>query len=135
MSETLKKNLAKYGGCALFTALLTGLYLSQFDLAALELQDWIRYLADGTSSSGILMIMVGALIWASNEGAMDGISYAVKYAVRSLIPGGRAEKDEKYGDYVARKRANKVKGYGFLFLSGGIVLALGLVLTALFYLI
>ncbi|MGN0999666.1 MAG: DUF3899 domain-containing protein [Faecousia sp.] len=133
MSEKGKANLIKYGSCALFVAVMAWVYIAQRDFAGAELVDKFRYLADAFTVPGVLLVMAGALVWASNQGAMDGLGYSVGNAVRSLIPGGRAKPDETYADYVERKRANRVKGYGFLFLSGGIAVAIALVFMVLFY--
>ena len=133
MSEKTKTNLIKYGSCLAFALVLGALYLSDKGLLTLSLQMQLRYISDVFYVSGVLLVMTGSLIWASNEGALDGVSYGLSMAVRSLIPGGRAKRDERYGDYVARRRQKNVKGYGFLFLAGGILLTIGLVLTAVYY--
>ena len=135
MSDKLKTNLIKYGSCLLFTAVLGVLYLSGKDFGNLPLQQQIRYLADVFSAAGTLLLMSGALVWATNQGAVDGIGYALSITIRSLSPGARAKKDERYADYVERKRANRAKGYGFLLIGGGAILAIGLILTAVFYLV
>lgn len=135
MSEKTKTYLIKYGSCAAFAIALGALYLSDKNMAELPLQGQLRYLADVFFVSGVLQVMAGALIWASNQGALDGAIYGISMAFRSLIPGGRARPDERYGDYVARRREKNVKGYGFLFLAGGILLTIGLLLTAGYYMV
>ena len=92
-----------------------------------------RLLCDAFFVPGALLVSAGALIFVSNLGIFNGISYAARYVARMFVPwSGR--RDESYGDYVSR-RAEKgnITGYGFLFLVGGVFLAVSLVFLALFY--
>lgn len=132
MSKRVKARLAKYGGSAAFVGLMAWLYISLRDFDGAKLVDKYRMLSDAFAVPGMLLLMFGCLIWISNLGALDGLAYAVSFAFRSLIPGGRY-KDEKYADYVERKRENRVKGYGFLFASGGVTMAISIVFMVLFY--
>lgn len=132
MSKRVKVLLARYGGSATFVGFMAWLYISLRDFDGAKLVDKYRMLSDAFTVPGILLLMFGCLIWISNLGALDGLAYAVSFAIRSLIPGARY-KDEKYGDYVERKRENRVKGYGFLFISGGVTMAVAIVFMILFY--
>ncbi len=127
-----KVRLAKYGGSAAFVGLMVWLYMSLRDFSGAALVDKYRMLSDAFTVPGMLLLMFGCLIWVSDLGALDGIAYALTFAFRSLIPGGR-HKDEKYADYVERKRKKKAKGYGFLFASGGVTMAAAVVFMILFY--
>ena len=129
----LKVNLIKYGCSAAFVALMAGAYIGLRDFAGAELVDRYLILCDAFTVPGMLLIMFGCMMWASTTGALDGLGYCVRFAVFSLIPGKRLERDERYGDYIARKRENRVKGYGFLFISGLVTMAVALVFMALFY--
>ena len=133
MRKEVKTALIKYGCCAAVVLLLGGMYLSGGEFAVADLQNKFRLLCDAFSAPGILLILSGGLVWATNEGALDGLGYCMTLLGRSLVPGGRNKKDERYGDYVERKRKSRVKGYGFLFIGGGVALAIGLVFLALFY--
>ncbi len=108
----------------------------------LELQDWsgiadaqekIRILADAFTIPGVTITLFGVLVIIANDGMFYGLSYVFSYAFRMLIPG--ADKThERYGDYVARKReSDKVTGFGFLFVVGGVFLAAAVVLTVLYF--
>ena len=134
MSKQGKTRIAKYGGAAAFAGLMAWLYISLRDFDGAKLVDKYRMLSDAFTVPGILLLMFGCLVWISNLGALDGLAYAVNFAIRSLIPGGRY-KDEKYADYVERKRENRVKGYGFLFISGGMTMAVAIVFMILFYML
>lgn len=129
----LKINLIKYGCCAAFVALLAIAYISLRDFAGAELMDKYLILCDAFTVPGMLLILFGGMMWASSQGALDGLTYVVRYALFSLIPGKRLERDEKYGDYLEHRMQNRVKGYGFLFISGLVTMAVALVFMAQFY--
>lgn len=132
MSERLKGNLLKYGISALVCGGLVWFYVAQRNFAAQELMEKYRILCDAFTVPGLLLLMFGLLLVISNEGAFDGIGYALSVAWKALIPGGRT-KMEKYFDYVERRRSKKVKGIGFLFVVGGVCMAAALVFMVLFY--
>ena len=128
----MKTRLIKYGSCGAFVALMAYWYIDLRDFAGAALVDQYRMLCDAFTVPGILLLMTSALVALSNMGALDGLGYAMGMAIRSLIPGGRI-KDETYGDYVARKREKRIKGYGFLAISGAVTMAIAVVFWMLFY--
>lgn len=132
MSAAAKTRLLKYGLTGLAAAGMVILYVNLREFATLPLVEKYLVLCDGFTIPGLVLVMVGLLIWLTNLGALDGISYAVGYAFKMLVPGYK-DKQETYGDYVARKREKRVTGYGFLFVVGGICLAAALVFMVLFY--
>ena len=78
--------------------------------------------------------MIGFLVMIANAGNFLALGYTVKHAVRMLLPFGN-KKDERYYDYYQRKREQgKVTGYGFLFVTGLLFMAVAMVFFALFYL-
>lgn len=123
-----------YGCCGVATALLAVAYISFRNPWNISLQDRCRLLCDALTIPGLLMILSGALLWASNEGAFHGVSYCLRLAVFALIPGKRKDGYEKYGDYVERKGQKKVHGYAFLFWSGLMTMTIALVFFVLYYL-
>ena len=133
MSGRAKTLLTKYGCCAAFVALLAYVYISARDFAGAELWEQLVMICDALTIPGSLLILAGAMIWVSNMGALDGLSYAVTWTIKSLIPGARVGMDETYADYVERKRENRVKGYGFLLIAGGVTMAIALVFLALYH--
>ena len=128
-----KTNLIKYGSSAAFVALLAWIYVSVREFGPAPLVEKYLILCDAFTVPGMLLICFGGLMWASTTGVLDGISYAARYAVFSLIPGKRLERDEKYGDYIERKSQNRVKGYGFLFFSGLATMVIAVVFMMLYY--
>ena len=133
MSKEAKIRLIKYTSAAAFVGIMAYFYIAARDFigASLVVQCWV--LCDALTIPGTLLLMVGCLVWVSNLGALDGIAYALSFAVRSLIPGMRGKRDEKYADYVERRREKPVRGYGFLLISGGITLGIALVFMAMFF--
>ena len=133
MSKQARIRLIKYGAAAVFVGIMAYIYIAARDFASAALVEKYWILCDAFTIPGILLIMFGSLVWVSNMGALDGISYALAYLGRSLVPGMGGRSDEKYADYVARKRENPIRGYGFLFISGCITMAVALVFMALFF--
>lgn len=131
MSTTAKTRLVKYGICAAFTGLMVWLYLWLRETPT-TLAEQMRQLCDGFTLPAVILLCVGGLVWASNEGALDGIGYVLSFTIKSLTPGKRST-IEKYADYVARKREKRGGGYGFLLISGAVVMAVALVFLGLFY--
>ncbi len=133
MSSVLKNRLIKYGCSGLFIALFAGSYVAANAEVAQLPVDWYRILCDAFSVPGILLILVGGLLWIAGQGALDGVVYCVRWAVFSLIPGKRLERDMRYAEYVEAKQDKRPSGYGFLFFSGLFSMAIALVFLVLFY--
>ena len=131
--SNLMKHIMKYLCCAAFVAVLVTAYLSPRGYDEAAQVDKYLMLCDAFTIPGIVLIMVGALVWVSTTGFLDGLAYCIRFAIFSLIPGKRLERDEKYADYVERKSEKRMKGYGFLFWSGIATLIVSFVFMALFY--
>lgn len=97
------------------------------DLATIYLN-----LADAFTIPGVIMLMVGLLAWVSTQGGFDMISYGVKRGITSIIP-GIGKSDERFYDYKTRMEQKRIKGYSFLFISGGIYLIPAIVFNVLYY--
>ncbi len=134
MSDRTKVTLVKYGGTVLLAGILIWIYCSSRNLfLQSEMERW-RILCDAFTLPGLTYIMIGFLIMVANEGFFDMLSYAFSKAVGMFLPGrGFSEDGEKYYDYVQRKRENRAKGFGFLFLVGGVLMAFALLFMFLFY--
>ncbi len=132
MSKKVKARLLKYGITIGIGLLMAYAYVATRDLGSLELVDKYRVLCDAFTIPGVIMVMAGAIVWVANEGALDGLGYILTNGLAMLIP-GKSGGTERYADYVERKRKNRVKGYGFLFICGAIFLVVTFVFMALFY--
>ena len=135
MNQKLKRNLMTYGTSFLLGGGLFYLYIRLRDFPVEEASENYKMLSDAAAVPGVLLVMLGTLIWVSKQGALDGVSYGVSRLFRGLIPGGRLQKDEKYFDYVERRRekAKQTRGYAFLFISGLVFLAIAGVFIVLYY--
>lgn len=134
MSDRLKANLLKYGISTVIVAVMVGVYVGSRDFLAESRMEQYRILCDAFTIPGTVFLMLGALMKLSNLGALDALSYAVSWLAKRLIPGRAAfAEQEKYYEYVQRKRENQVKGYGFLVIVGAIAMAVALVFLFLFY--
>jgi len=130
----LKARLIKYGLCALFVAVMAYVYLLSRDFAGAGNRERYQLLCDALTVPGVLLVCAGALVWVSNLGALDGLFYGLRLAFRALIPGKRLQKEESYHDYVARRQEKRVKGYGFLLISGAVTIAASLLFLGLYFL-
>ena len=130
----MKGRLTKYGLSILFVAVMACVYLLPRDFAGAGNQERFRLLCDALTVPGVLLLCAGALVWVSGLGALDGLSYGLRLAFRALIPGKRLQKEENYHDYVAARQEKRVKGYGFLLMTGAVTVALSLLFLGLYYL-
>ena len=135
MNETVKKNLIKFGVATLIGALLA--YVVTVMQGYNEAEEFVvrlRILADAFTIPGVIITLSGVLVWVVGEGAFDGLTYSLSWAFRALIPFGRSGKQERYYDYVERRRQRgKLHGYSFLFIVGGVFMAISVFFIVLFY--
>lgn len=132
MSSKVKANLIKYGVSIGIGLLLAYAYVALRDFSSEPLVEKYRILCDAFTVPGVLLLMSGLLMSISNAGALDSLGYIVSQGFSMLVPGKGLGK-EKYADYVERKRKNRVKGYGFLYISALLFLAVTAVFMILFY--
>ena len=131
----LKKNVLKFGISFAIALSVSYLFVSlRVDLnhpEATPLLDWYRILCDAFTIPGLTFLMLGCLVSLSNQGALDGVGYAATVAFRMLI--GQGARMERYREYLDRRRENRLKGYGFLYIVGAVFMAAAGVFMALFY--
>ena len=132
MSKRLRNGLLKYGICAFVCIALAVFYCAVRDFSKMELVERYRTLCDAFTIPGLLTLCVGVLLWVSNDGLFYGLGYCLEIAWKALIPGAR-RKTERYYDYVMRHKEKKITGFGFLFVCGGVCMAIALIFMALFY--
>lgn len=132
MSKESRTNLIKYAIAFAVGIALAVVYVSLRDFAAQETAEKFRILCDAFTVPGALLLLSGALMTVSNTGALDGLGYIGRQAAGMFIP-GKGLGTERYADYIERKRQNRTKGYGFLYVSGCVFMAVALVFLILFY--
>lgn len=134
MSDQSKSQLIRYGCSALFTIALVSLNLWLTDgWDDMGTAQRYRVLCDAFTIPGIMELMIGCLLALSNAGAFLGIGYALSTGLSKLIPGKGLTMPEKYYDYVQRKREKRVTGFGFIWVTGAITLAIAIVFLFLYY--
>ena len=131
MSERIKSILIRYGIAAGIGGLMTYLTLVLHGYGELETAvDRYRLLCDAFTIPGVILFMVGILVWIAGKGMFDSLAYLG----RSFFWLFNGAKPVRYYDFVQEKRAKRKKGgYGFLLLTGGVFLLVALVFLFLFY--
>lgn len=132
MSPKARNNLIKYSIAFAIGAALAVFYVSVRDFGAQTPADKYRILCDAFTVPAVLLIMSGALMTISNAGALDGLGYIAKQGLGMFVP-GKGLGTERYADYIERKREKRVTGYGFLYVSGCVFMAIALVFMVLFF--
>ena len=133
MEQEKKETLTKYAVCfgvEVFIAFLV-IWSNGFFTGSAAVN--VQILADAFFVAGIAMTMWAGMLYISGEGELIGIGFALKNAVLTFIPMGRA-KQERYSDYRERKLANKKgKNNRHMFLTGLTFLFIGIILNVLWY--
>ena len=121
----MRKIWIRYAASAAFVAVMAAGYL--LPRQADSLREQYRLWCDALSLPGVLLLCAGALVWAGNAGALDGIGYSLRLALRALLPGGGS------GAGMPDRRHKRITGYGFLWITGGATVGAALVFLALYY--
>ncbi len=136
MSKERKTRLKRYIITIAVGLLIAGGVMAarNFGGAATAVQR-IVILCDAFTVPGVLLILAAGLVFVSNNGIFYGLGFALSRAVLFLFPGGMTtKKHERYGDYVERKREKGgIKDYRFLPIVGAAFLAVGVILTVVYY--
>ena len=130
MKKPVWKSILKYG-----LALAAGLgmvyaYIAPRDLASQTLIEQYHILCDAFTLPGLLMASVGLMVLMGNLGALDTLAFAVHYLLHTFIP--LLGKGKSYIDFVLERREHRVHGYGFLFVVGLLLTAVGVVFLVLY---
>ena len=121
----LKKYLITIGVGLLITLLVAN---SKDVFTQTELSKTFHILTDSFCVSAVLITGMGALVFVSNEGAFDGIVYAVT----SFIDIFKKEKKNKYHTYYDYKESKGDRNHSFGFM---LIVGLGfMVITGVMYL-
>ena len=121
MNRKKQKNiLLKYGITALIGSLMAYAVLVLHGYGQTSaLPEKYRILSDAFTIPGVVLILCAVLLRLSNEGIFDGISYALTYTIKMLIPGTGRTKQISYTCYIQQKREKREsRGYQILFYTG-----------------
>ena len=131
MIKALKSLWVKSGIALVLGLGVAALYIFSRRTEEMDLVQWYRVLCDGFTIPGLMMILVGLLFWLGNLGAFYAFGYLFRYVIKAFAPD--AIKIGRYLDYVEEQREKQLKGFGFLFVAGGILMTVAIVFLALFY--
>lgn len=130
----MKSRLFQYGITTVLAGLVSFFLIKgRYPGAGAAAAEKYHVLCDAFTVPGVILLMLGALLWVSGKGAFTGISWAAKNAILLLIPGQGLNR-ESYPEYRARKLAGeKAGGYGFFFPVGAVFFLIGMVFLVLYY--
>lgn len=132
MSKSLRTKIVKYAIASIACLLVAYGYAASRNFSEQILVEQYRILCDAFTIPGAMMVLLGMLIGLGNLGALDSVAYLLSYLVRIFAPAAFDPVDS-YLDFVESRREKRVKGYGFLYVVGGISLAIAIVFLILFY--
>ena len=93
----------------------------------------VQILSDAFFVAGILMTLFAGMLYISSEGALVGIGFVLRNALLTFIPMGRA-KQERYADYRESKMSRaKKQNDSCILITGLFFLAIGVILTMVWY--
>ena len=127
------KTVYKYLITAAFGAVLAFIVLLIKDVFHLsQTVDVMKALCDGFFVSGVLIACFGGLVFASNGGVFDMITYGVKNLFWLFK---KNPADRKYKDFYEYREAMKEKkrSYGYMVIVGLAYIAVSLMFLALYY--
>lgn len=103
------------------------------DIFALETSaEVFTVLSNAFAIPGFVMFGIGIMIWVTNEGLFNGISYGLKITGRSFSARkGEKIKDEEFYEYNARQN-EKHHEFKHLLIIGGVFILLSILFACLY---
>ena len=133
MKQETKQTLTKYAICFGVEVLIAFLVIWSKGFFTSSAAVNVQILSDAFFVAGILMTLFAGMLYVSSEGSLIGIGFVLRNVVLAFIPMGRA-KHEFYADYRARKLSEaKERDDRFVLWTGLFFLAIGIVLTVIWY--
>ena len=131
----IKKTLIKYAVSLTIAAVIVVLVLwMQGYFTQTEWRVQCKNLCDAFTVSGLVFILVSALVWVSNMGIFLGLGYAFSVFINSIVPFRGKRRHESYADYRERKTGKGgVKGYSFIFFTGLVYFVVAIVFLIIYY--
>lgn len=132
MEEKIISLIRKYVIAFALMGIATGFVLWIREYSAKDAIDIVYLnLADAFTIPSVIMLMSGVLVWLSSQGLFDMLGYGFSRAKETFIP-SPVYKHEQFYDYKVRKDAKRAKGYGFMFVAGGIYFIPAIVFNVLY---
>ena len=121
----MKKKLLQYGICFIVGALIAYWVMDLEGLFVVNVPSEIAaILCDAFFVPGILLTMVGCLIWISTTGFFDSLGYAVMVGMHLVLPFLNKGERKSYYDYKAEKDEKRGKTPILIFIVGSFYLLL-----------
>ena len=131
-NSSIKEKVVSYGICL---AVAAGLMLAVLGFNGYwkceEAADRARILCDGFSAPGALMVLAAGAIFASGQGAFNGVLFGLKRAKEIVLPFLPSEY-VPYREFIKKRQKKKITGYGCVFFTGLAFLLVGIVLLIRF---
>ncbi|MBR0206712.1 MAG: DUF3899 domain-containing protein [Clostridia bacterium] len=135
MSEEKDSRKAKLVSYGVTLAVGLGLMLAVLSLGgywrAETPMDRARILCDGFSVPGALLMLIAGVLFASGQGAFNGVLFGLKRTKEILLPFLPSEY-VPYREFIKRRAEKKKSGYGCLFFVGLGFFTVGIVLLIRF---
>ena len=128
-----KKRLIKYLVCFCVASLITVavFWIKGFFTDSISVN--VQILSDGFFVSGFLLTMFAGMLYLSGEGAFLGIGFILQNVVQAFVPMGRRN-HQSYAQYRENKIGKlKKQGDHCVLLTGLLFLAVGIILTVIWY--
>ena len=122
----MKKKLLQYGICLLIGALMAYWVMQTEGLSLVwgNYAEMAAVFCDAFFVPGILLTMVGCLIWIATTGFFDSIGYAVKVGMHIILHFFNKGERKSYYDYKMEKDEKRGKTPIFVFIVGAFYLVL-----------
>lgn len=131
MNEKIVSLIKKYvGAFAVMGAGTAVVLIIREHSASLDRAQKYLNIADAFTIPAVVMLMLGVLVWISTTGSFDMIGYGLKKAKDAFFPSRYTH--EQFYDYKVRKNEKRIKGYGFMFISGGIYVIPAIIFNILY---
>ena len=133
MKEKIIQLAKKYLICFGIMAIITVIMVISFGYSSDDsLAVKYTILSDSFFVPGIIMLLVGLLIWVSTTGFFDALAYGATVFIKGFTRFKRTERFERFYEYKERKAEGRGFTHGYLLISGLVYLLIGVVFTMLF---
>ena len=129
-----RKLLLKYSITVAVGAAVAAFLVWQHDLFGTDsIVRSFHILSDAFVVPGVLLLMVGVLIWVANFGIFDMLGYAGSRVGMMFIPSYKKYDHQTYYDYKERRKDKRISGYSFILHVGLAFFAVGVVFLILYF--
>lgn len=128
----MKKKMLQYGistGIGLLIAFII-MYTKGLFVAGKSPDQIMHILSDAFFVPGVLIFMIGMLVWVSATGFFDSIGYLFSSAANMLVPFTKKE-PKRYADYKEERKGKRIRTPYFMLIVGLCFIAVAAVFVIL----